>query len=90
MEQTTRYSEFRFWWQVSTGSTPGEVRALLEEPSEQTIDPVQMATLAGRQWSEIQGKAKEAWFYPPAWVIYFDDASVVAIVHKVSSMAPTP
>src|SRR5215813_10011125 len=58
MEQTTRYSEFRFWWQVSTGSTPGEVRVLLEEPSEQTIDPVQMATLAGRQWSEIEGKAK--------------------------------
>jgi len=90
LEQTTRYSDFRFWWQATTGSTPDEVRVLLEEPGEQTIDPVQMATLAGRQWSEIEGKAKEAWFYPPAWVIYFDDTSVVAIVHKVSSMAPSP
>jgi hypothetical protein len=89
LEQTTRYSDFRFWWQVTTGSTPAEVRVLLEDPGEQTIDPVQMAALAGRQWNEIQGKAKEAWSYPPFWVIYFDDASVVAIVHKVSSMAPT-
>ena len=48
-----------------------------------------MAALAERHWGEIQGKAKEAWFYPPAWVIYFDDASVVGIVHNVSSMAPS-
>jgi hypothetical protein len=89
LEQTTRYSEFRFWWQVTPGSTPDEVRVLLEEPGEQTVDPVQMAALAGSQWGEIQGKTiKEAWFYPPAWVLYFDDTSVVAIVHKVSSMAP--
>jgi len=91
LEQTTRYSEFRFWWQVTNGSTPDEVRVLLEEPGEQTIDPVQMAALAGPQWNEIQTKTiKEAWFYPPAWVLYFDDTSVVAIVHKVSSMAPSP
>jgi hypothetical protein len=89
MEQTTRYSDFRFWWQVSTGSTPAEVRVLLEEPSEQTIDPVLMARLAGPQWGQIQDKAKEAWFYSPAWVIYFDETGVVAIIHKVSSMAPT-
>ena len=90
LEQTTRYSDFRFWWQVTTGSTPDEVRVLLEEPGEQTIDRVQMAALAGQQWNEIQTKTiKEAWFYPPAWVLYFDDTSVVAIVHKVSSMAPS-
>ena len=90
LEQTTRYSEFRFWWQVTTGSTPDEVRVLLDEPGEQTVDPVQMAALAGSQWNEIQTKTiKEAWFYPPAWVLYFDDTSVVAIVHKVSSVAPS-
>ncbi len=88
LEQTSRYSDFRFWWQVTTGSTPAEVRVLLEEPAERTIDPARMAALAERQWTEVQVKAKEAWFYPPAWVIYFDDTSVVAIVHKVSSMAP--
>ena len=88
LEQTSRYSDFRFWWQVTTGSTPAEVRVLLEEPAEQTIDPARMAALAERQWTEIQVKAKEAWFYPPAWIIYFDDTSVVGIVHKVSSVAP--
>jgi hypothetical protein len=90
MEQTNRYSEFRFWWQVTTGSTPGEVRVLLDEPTEQTIDPARMAALAEHQWGEISPKAKEAWFYSPAWVIYFDDTSVVGIVHKVSSLTPNP
>jgi hypothetical protein len=88
LEQTNRYSDFRFWWQVTTGSTPKEVRVLLEDPAEQTIDPARMAALAERQWSEVQGKAKEAWLYPPAWVVYFDETSVVGIVHRVSSAAP--
>jgi len=90
LEQTTRYSEFRFWWQVTTGSTPGEVTVLLEDPTEQTIDPARMAALAERQWGEIAPKAKEAWFYSPDWVIYFDDTAVVGIVHKVSSFSPQP
>ena len=88
LEQTSRYSDFRFWWQVTTGSTPAEARVLLEEPAEQTIDPARMAALAERQWSEVQAKAAEAWFYPPAWVIYFDEASVIGVVHKVSSVTP--
>ena len=88
LEQTSRYSDFRFWWQVTTGSTPAEVRVLLQEPAEQTTDAARMAALAERQWPEIEGKAAEAWFYAPGWVIYFDETSVVAIVHRVSSMAP--
>ena len=88
LEQTSRYTDFRFWWQITTGSTPAEVRVLLEEPQEQTIDPARMAALAERHWSEIQVKAKEAWVYGPAWVIYLDDASVVAMLHRVSGTAP--
>ncbi|HXJ79281.1 MAG TPA: hypothetical protein VMS64_11430 [Candidatus Methylomirabilis sp.] len=88
LEQTNRYSDFRFWWQVTTGSTPAEVRVLLLEPTEQTIDPARMAALAEGQWGEIEPKAKEAWFYQPAWILYFDDSSVVGIVHRISSVAP--
>ena len=88
LQQTTRYSEFRFWWQITTGSTPAEVRVLLAEPQEQTIDPARMAVLAERHWTEIQPRAKEAWVYPPAWTIYFDDTGVVAMVHRVSAAAP--
>jgi hypothetical protein len=88
LEQTARYSDFRVWWRVTTGSTPDEVRVLLEEPAEQTIDPARMAALAERQWNEIQAKAKEAWFYPPAWVLYFDDTTVIGIVRRVSDGAP--
>ena len=61
---------------------------LLEQPAEQTIDPARMAALAGGQWGEIEGKAKEAWFYPPSWIIYFDETAVVSIVHKVSRTTP--
>ena len=88
LEQTARYSEFRFWWQVTSGSTRGEVRVLLEEPQEQTIDPARMTALAERHWAGLEGKATEAWVYEPAWVIYFDDTGVVSMVHRVSSMAP--
>ncbi len=88
LQQTSRYSDFRFWWQVTPGSTPAEVRVLLEEPQEQTIDPARMAVLADRHWSELQSKSKEAWVYEPGWVIYFDDTVVVAMVHRVSSVAP--
>lgn len=84
LEHTARYSDFRLWWQVTTGSTPAEVRVLLEEPAERTIDRARMAVLADRQWDGVQVKAKEAWFYPPDWVIYFDETSVVGIVHRVS------
>jgi hypothetical protein len=88
VQQSVRYTDFRFWWQVTTGSTPGEVRVLLQEPQEQTIDPARMAALAERHWSEVRDKAKEAWVYEPAWVIYFDDKAVIGMVHRVSSTAP--
>ena len=88
LQQTARYTEFRFLWQVAPGSTAAEVRVLLEEPQERTVDPARMAALAERHWSEMRAKVKEAWIYEPAWAIYFDDAGVVAIVHRVSSVAP--
>jgi hypothetical protein len=88
LEQTPRYTEFRFWRQVSPGSTRGEVEVLLEEPTERTIDAAFMAVLAERHWTEIERKAREAWAYY-GWVIYFDDAgSVVGMVRRVSSLEP--
>ncbi len=89
LQQTTRYSDFRFWWQVTKGSTPAEVRVLLEEPPERTIDPARMSALAAKQWGGLEAKATEAWVYPANWVIFFDDTSVVAVVRRVSSMAPS-
>jgi len=88
LQQTSRYSDFRFWWQVTIGSTPAEVRVLLGEPREQTIDPAEMAALAERHWGELEGKAGEAWIYDPGWILYFDERAVVGVVHRFSSMAP--
>ena len=39
LEQPSRYSEFRFWRQVTNGSTPGEVSVLLDEPRERPSTP---------------------------------------------------
>ncbi len=86
LQQTTRFSDFRFWKHVSPGSTPAEVRVLLEEPQEQTIDPAQMAVLAEQHWPEIRQKAKEAWVYPYGWVLYFDDKGVVDMVRRLSGL----
>jgi hypothetical protein len=82
MEQTTRYSEFRFWRQVAEGSTPSEVRVLLDEPLEQTTDPALMKMKAKAHWTQISNKAKEAWTYPLGWVLYFDDNGVVDMIRR--------
>lgn len=87
LQQTTRFSDFRFWKQVTPGSTPAEVKVLLEDPSEQTIDPALMAALAERHWSAIRPKAKEAWVYPLGWVLYFDDKGVIEMIRRVSTIS---
>jgi hypothetical protein len=79
-QNETRYSTFRFWRQVSVGSTKEEVKVLLDDPDERTIDPALMASLARRHWSQVQGKAKEAWVYPLGWVLYIDDKAVVSMI----------
>jgi hypothetical protein len=80
LQNETRYSTFRFWRQVSVGSTKDEVKALLDDPDERTIDPALMASLARRHWSQVQTKAKEAWVYPLGWVLYIDDKAVVSMI----------
>lgn len=86
MERTPRYSDFRFWRQVSLGSARGEVRALLEEPEEETVDPALMAALAKQHWPEVSRRAREAWVYPPGWVIYFDEGGVTDVVRRMGAV----
>ena len=86
LEGTSRYTEFRFWRQVAPGSTPGEVRVLLGEPREQTIDPAMMATLGEQHWVAVRETAKEAWVYPLGWVVFFDDKGVVDMLRRVSPL----
>jgi hypothetical protein len=82
IEQQARYSDFRFWRQVSEGSTASEVRTLLDEPLERTIDPARMGAMAKAHWPDVRTKAKEAWLYPLGWIIYFDDNGVVAMLRR--------
>lgn len=86
IENTARYTEFRFWRQVAPGSTPGEVKVLLGEPREQTIDPDMMAFLGEQHWVAVRSTAKEAWVYPLGWVVFFDDAGVVEMLRRVSPL----
>ena len=87
LESTSRYSEFRFWRQVAPGSTPGEVKVLLGEPREQTIDPALMGVLGEQHWTALRPTAKEAWVYPLGWVVYFDDkGTVVDMLRRVSPL----
>ncbi len=85
LEQSPRYTEFRFLKHATPGSTRGEVRTLLEEPREETVDPDRMAALAKRHWAELHTKAKEAWVYPAGWVLYFDDTAVIAILRSMAT-----
>jgi hypothetical protein len=86
IEQKSYYSEFRFWRQVSEGATTEEVRVLLYDPLEQTIDPARMGALAKGQWAgDVRDKAKEAWVYPLGWILYFDDKGVVTMLRRPQS-----
>jgi len=65
IENDTRYRASALWRQVTIGSTKGEVRILLEEPDQRTIDPALMARLpAALDAGPDQGK--EAWVYRSA------------------------
>jgi len=86
LESTSRYSEFRFWRQVTAGSTPGEVKVLLGEPRERTIDSALMASLGEQHWQAVRTTAKEAWVYPLGWVVFFDDKGVVDLLRRVSPL----
>jgi hypothetical protein len=86
IEDTARYTEFRFWRQVAPGSTPGEVKVLLGDPREQTIDPDMMAFLGEQHWVAVRSTAKEAWVYPLGWVVFFDDKGVVDMLRRVSPL----
>ena len=86
LESTSRYSEFRFWRQVAPGSTPDEVKVLLGEPREQTIDPALMGALGEQHWVALRATVKEAWVYPLGWVVYFDDKGVIEMLRKVSPL----
>ena len=86
LENTSRYSEFRFWRQVTTGSTPAEVKVLLGEPRERTIDTALMAFWGEQHWQAVRTTAKEAWAYPLGWVIFFDDKGVVDTLRRVSPL----
>lgn len=85
IENTARYTEFRFWRQVAPGSAPGEVKVLLGEPREQTIDPDMMAFYSEQHWVAMRATAKEAWLYP-GWAVFFDDTGVVEMLRRVSPL----
>jgi len=87
LERSPRYLEIRFWRQVAPGASRAEVEVLLDHPQEETIDPAFMAVLAEQQWDDIGRKAQEAWLYY-GWVLYFDDAAVVAMVRRVNRFEP--
>ena len=68
------------------GQPRGEVRVLLDEPVEQTIDPALMGALAKAAVAgDVRDKAKEAWVYPLGWVLYFDDKGVVSMLRRPQS-----
>jgi hypothetical protein len=76
-------SSFRFHKQVTVGMDRAQVEVLLGTPATTTRDAAQMQNFARRHWSEIRGKADEAWMYPYGWVIYFSNERVVDITQHL-------
>jgi hypothetical protein len=74
---------FRSLRQVTVGMDKGQVEVLLGAPLTTTRDAAQMRNFARQHWSEIRGKADEAWSYRQGWVIYFSNARVVDITQHL-------
>jgi hypothetical protein len=86
LQQSARYSDIRFWRQVTAGSTREEVRILLDEPDERSVDPAALAVMARQHWPDIQAKAKEGWSYGVAgWTIFFDERGVTEMLRRLST-----
>jgi hypothetical protein len=75
---------FRALKQVTVGMEKGQVETLLGPPLTTTKDAAQMRNFARRHWSEIRGKADEAWSYPRGWVFYFSKSKVIDITQHLS------
>jgi hypothetical protein len=87
VEQSTRYTEVRFYKQVGQGTPRKEVLVLLEEPDETTVDPARMAQLSERFWPTVSERAREAWLYP-GWVLFFDEQACFGFI-KVLNPPPS-
>ena len=70
---------FRTLHQVTAGMQKGQVEVLLGPPFTTSDDAQQMANWARRHWSEIRGRADEAWGYPYGWIFYFNKGKLVDI-----------
>jgi hypothetical protein len=70
---------FRNLHQVTAGMQKGQVEVLLGTPFTTSDDAQQMANWARRHWSEIRGRADEAWGYPYGWIFYFNKGKLVDI-----------
>jgi hypothetical protein len=70
---------FRNLHQVTTGMDKGQVEVLLGTPFATSDDPQQMANWARRHWTDIRGRADEAWGYQHGWIFYFNKGKLVDI-----------
>jgi hypothetical protein len=70
---------FRNLHQVTAGMEKGQVEVLLGAPFTTSEDAQQMANWARRHWSDIRGRADEAWGYPHGWIFYFNKGKLVDI-----------
>jgi hypothetical protein len=87
LEQSSRYTEVRFYRQVGEGTPRREVLVLLDEPDEVTKDPERMAQLSERFWPTVSARAREAWLYP-GWVLFFDEEACFGFI-KVLNPPPS-
>ena len=81
---------FRNLHQVTAGMQKGQVEVLLGPPFTTSTDAQQMANWARRHWSEIRGRADEAWGYPHGWIFYFKKDKVVDITQYLPGTLALP
>jgi hypothetical protein len=72
-------SQFRYYRQATVGMDKDQILILLGPPVAVTGDQAEIAKIARRYWSQIEGNATEVWVYPNGWNLYFAGPKLVDI-----------
>ena len=72
-------SQFRFYRQATVGMDKDQIMILLGPPVSVSGDQAEIAKIARRYWSQIEGNATEVWVYPNGWNLFFAGPKLVDI-----------
>jgi hypothetical protein len=71
-------SQFRYYRQATVGMDKEQILILLGPPVAVSGEQAEIAKIARRYWSQIEGNATEVWVYPNGWNLFFAGPKLIS------------